>query len=435
MLVGRDNDELDEDDELDTTDKPANVPAGWRKPNRPPSNAAAARRFAGAKTAPDTGGGDPGDESDGSQREAMAFVDEMFDGAPPTSTTNAAEVEEQDQQALQLIQQVVLQIAARYASSGRNKIQHIFEDADFRRLLPAARVVDATTIDIGNGSLVDIVDRKAAPTSDTRGAQALLRDRLDGTLGGNTGAAPAGDGPVYDEALSAKMHAERKAAEEFAAKSAAGAGDYFTVPPAMAADMKARGVGGGLADLYKASRGQAIKLPTAYETMPFRPADQLVPQRPPQIELAEVTHQDLDQLWDWSRQDPNGVRDFLGNVPAHTQALYNWLYGVLTLQNEKRARINSIVVNRRLFGFVALMPIERPEGGEHRASVHLYLEPGVRGSLPQLLPALMQIAEVAEPGLTLMITTQRQEWARMLQGVGFSSSLVLTRRPRGGVKG
>jgi len=467
----------DEDDEQDAAParrhRANDVPPGWRKPAAgvPRANRDAARTFAnrganavGKPVAFDVGSvQDAGDENDAGTREAANFVDDMLDGVG-AGTSNAVDAND-EAAALAEIQEFVLTLASRYTGDGR--LKRLFEDPQFMRAFPNARVVDATTVDVGNGTLVDVVDRTVRPTA---GARSMLRDRMDAALTTSaraqvqeqvqqlldsalrdTGPQPPGApermrgiGAINDELRAAARERDQqvdvdKAAGDARYNQVMGAGDYMTVSPETARQIGGVGLGAtiraaaasgavGPYQVLAGNRGEPIRLPNG------QPAISYGAPPAPQLDLADVTHQDLDQLWDWTRSDPNGVRDFLGTLPAHTRALYDWLYGVLTLQENKRARINSIIVNRRLIGFVVLAPIDR-DSAEPKASVHLYLEPGVRGILPQLLPALLQVAEVAEPGVTLMIETRRQEWARILERVGFVSSLVLTRRPRYNSKG
>lgn len=472
MLGGGGDEDVDDDQDAAPARR-VKVPEGWRTPAAGGrANRDAARQFANrgganavTRRAPERpAAGDPGDENDAAARDAAGFVDDMLTaGASPGVA--AGHDANDEAQALQEIQDFVLELAAKYANAGDERARALLADAQFHRAFPNARIVDATTVDVGNGTLVDIVDRTVPPTP---AARAALRDRLDATLAGAGAAAiqrqveqliagvqsgtssesaglvgsgfvqPAAETAINDElrAKVAAMAAQggRAAAIPVVGGMSGGAhtpGDFWTLPPEMA-----RTIGGGLGAIAAGlSRGEPIRLPAADGLLRADagwPAARLVApamQAPPQLDLSDVTHQDLDQMWDWARQDPQGARDFMGTLPAHSRALYDWLYGMLTLQREQRARINSIILNRRLIGFVALAPIDRTSP-EPKASVHLYLEPSVRGILPQLLPALLQVAEVAEPGVTLMIETRRPEWARILERVGFTSSMVLTRRSR-----
>lgn len=392
MLQSRGNED-DEDAEDEPAPRRAKVPAGWKKSataKPPASNAAVARRFAGAPAAaPDPVENDVDDV-------------EGTDGA----TVEAAPDVDDEREAQKQIQEFVLELALKYPVAHR--LDLLFKDTQFVRAFPDAKPIDRTTVDVGNGTYVDIVDKSAPVTTAAAiGVKAQLRERMAAAMAGTTTTAP-----------------------EIATVVDAIVGDPAPVTPAPPVD--------GPMNLATppaswqsppAPRGVPVQLPVSQQWIPttqFQPPTFT----PPQIELADVTYQDVDQLWDWARHDGAGVREFIGLVPSSSKSLYDWLYGLLNLQQQRVARVHSIVANRRLVGFVVLLPIERPENKEHRATVHLYLEPGSRGALPTLLPSLMELAERVEPGVTLVVTTTRPEWSRMLQGVGFESSLILTRKPR-----
>jgi len=152
------------------------------------------------------------------------------------------------------------------------------------------------------------------------------------------------------------------------------------------------------------------------------------------LNLRPPSFGDVDRLWDWSRTDREDVMRFLGKIPTHSQELYEMVGLLQNAERQGLALFRTIVVeptNAHL-GFVMLHPIDRSPQRSPVAAVHLYLMPAARGSLPALLPSLMQLAERDAPGVALTVFAESPAWAKLLESAGFTPQLVLTRRATNG---
>lgn len=167
------------------------------------------------------------------------------------------------------------------------------------------------------------------------------------------------------------------------------------------------------------------------------PAPASAPASARPLDLRAVTYADLDRLWDWIRADVEGATRFLGAMPEHSQALFAWFQKLLDAERSGHALVRAIdgitavngLPSPMHIGFIMLNPLNRattPAIGQ----VHCYLSPSVQGSLPQLLPVLLDIAAEQEPTLTLVVGTTDYAFAKLLQPHGFHISIALTRPPR-----
>lgn len=149
------------------------------------------------------------------------------------------------------------------------------------------------------------------------------------------------------------------------------------------------------------------------------------------LELRQVTYEDLDRLWDWVRGDAEGARRFLPAVPANSHELTIFLRKMLEAENAGTALIRSIDIgnaaHRQHIGFIALNPISRTP--RLVGVVHCYLAPLAQGSLPQLLPHLLDVAAEQQPDMHLVVQTTDYAFARLLEPHGFQLSIALTRPP------
>lgn len=382
------------------------------------------------------------------------------DEDPPSEAIDTGAISE-EQAALRQMQTFVFSLTEKYPATA-DAMTLLFQDKQFTRAFPYARPVDGTTIDVGNGSLLDVVDPKrlastAAPGATFSGAAGQVRDRANAALGALHGASPLGtntgsndrdlpfgnnerplgDADVLDmlahvaphladdlkRGIVAREHDQQIAQEMSRVRDQQiherddRAGRNMGLGPTRPGE-----VSGGI--VSAASRGG---VPLSLDKLAPAPVPVWQPAENLRVDLGDVTYQDVDQFWDWIRMDQPSAREFMGDVPKSSAALMNWFAGVLVLAREQRARIQSILVNRRLAGFIMLYPIDRQEKGESRGTVHLYLEPAARGALPAILPPLLAIADQVEPGLTLLHSTTRTEWARVLKRAGFTVTLTLTR--------
>lgn len=175
-----------------------------------------------------------------------------------------------------------------------------------------------------------------------------------------------------------------------------------------------------------------VKLPP-----PSPPLQQLPPQpvaatQPASLTLDPVTYADLDRMWDWVREDNYGAKKFLGEMPEHSQALFAYMNRLLEAETKGTALIRAINVGGSSgvlhIGFIVLNPIV--QSAKPSAYVHCYLSPSAQGSLPALLPTLLDIANEQFPLLWLIVPTTDYALAKLLQPHGFRLTIALTRPPK-----
>lgn len=147
----------------------------------------------------------------------------------------------------------------------------------------------------------------------------------------------------------------------------------------------------------------------------------------PAMQLAPIDDGAIDRLWDWAREDREGVLNFLGFIPPNSRALFKWIENFQIIASKHMAWGQGICLAGELCGFVMLHPISTV-AGVLTGDCHLYLAKNLRGNLAQLLPLLMMEADRVIPNVSLRVVTARDdEWARLLRGVGFKTQIVLTR--------
>ena len=151
--------------------------------------------------------------------------------------------------------------------------------------------------------------------------------------------------------------------------------------------------------------------------------------------LEPVITEDVDRLWDWVREDSEGVSAFLGATFVNSRLLFTYVEKVAEQERKGNAAFYAIRENDALLGFVLLYPIVRPANENPVGTTHIYLEPKSRGRLPLILPMLMNEADRLAPGVNLCVITQRTEWTAMLESAGFKSHFVLTRTAKEGFNG
>ena len=149
--------------------------------------------------------------------------------------------------------------------------------------------------------------------------------------------------------------------------------------------------------------------------------------KPQGVILEPVITEDIDRLWDWAREDSDGVSAFLGATFANSRLLFTYFEQLAALERTGHAASYAIRENDALLGFVILRPIIKQANENPVGTTHIYLEPKSRGRLPSLLPAMMSEADRLAPGVNLCVITKRTEWAAMLESAGFKSHFVLTR--------
>lgn len=145
------------------------------------------------------------------------------------------------------------------------------------------------------------------------------------------------------------------------------------------------------------------------------------------VQLGAVDEKAIDQLWDWVREDTEGVFNYLGFVPQHSRALFKWIENFSLLAAKGLAWHQAIYAAGELIGFVMLHPVSKTAHAI-TGDCHIYLAINARGNLDTLLPMLMAEADRLIPNVSLRVVTARDdEWARLLRGVGFTTQIVLTR--------
>lgn len=141
------------------------------------------------------------------------------------------------------------------------------------------------------------------------------------------------------------------------------------------------------------------------------------------ISLDGVEDGDIDQLWDWVRQDQDKGLLFLGMVPQ----TYLQLRGRLEAFDEHLycVREQSLADDTTsLVGFVGLHPVK-----DNSAGCHMYLAPDHRGRASQLVPVLMGMAHDRYPGMDFRVVTEVEGLARLYEGVGFKKYFLLVWKP------
>lgn len=146
------------------------------------------------------------------------------------------------------------------------------------------------------------------------------------------------------------------------------------------------------------------------------------------VSLQVTTYEDIDQLWDWTRDDPQGVQSFLGLACKNSRELFTLIEKIVGQQQQGHAWFHSVREDGgALIGFVMLYPITRTEGHAPVGTAHIYLCPARQGQLQTLLTSILDEGDRLLPGMTFAVITTRDEWARILQSVGFERQIVLTR--------
>jgi len=146
----------------------------------------------------------------------------------------------------------------------------------------------------------------------------------------------------------------------------------------------------------------------------------------PALALTPSSIYDIDRLWDWCRDDPQGTHAFLGIAPEHSRHLQDHIGKLLTLESQGVAWLRTIHGEGTPIGFVSLLPVHRDVAAPY-GDAHCYLMPALQGHLPTLLPGILAEASRQEPTLTFRVFTPDYAFAKLLQPHGFALTIVLTR--------
>lgn len=141
-----------------------------------------------------------------------------------------------------------------------------------------------------------------------------------------------------------------------------------------------------------------------------------------------VSDEDIDRLWDWCREDAEGVKAFLGIEPKTSRDLFRGIERIQYLQmaNPPTSIIRTITRGTSLIGFVIISPIQRPQGQPPVGTVHLYLAMPERGHLSEIISGLLAAFDGEYEPMTLSVIANR-DWTPVLEPLGFVSQTVLTR--------
>lgn len=149
--------------------------------------------------------------------------------------------------------------------------------------------------------------------------------------------------------------------------------------------------------------------------------------RTPQVTLRPLTTEDVDQLWDWSRTDPEGVTACFGHVAKNSRDLFNGIGKLADMQTRGESWINAITRDAALIGFVLVAPIQRPANQPPVGTVHLYIAQGWRGEIAAVVTGMLDAFDQLHVPMTLSVIVNRPEWIAVLEPLGFTASTVLTR--------
>lgn len=146
------------------------------------------------------------------------------------------------------------------------------------------------------------------------------------------------------------------------------------------------------------------------------------------ITLRAITTEDVDQLWDWSRSDAEGVTAFLGRKLQNSRELFTAISRLAELERSGAAWMQSIVRDSALIGFVLVCPIQRSHDLPHPVgTVHIYVSQSERGDLQAIVQSMLDAYDGTYEPMTLSVIVNRPEWVAVLQPLGFEPSFVLTR--------
>lgn len=143
----------------------------------------------------------------------------------------------------------------------------------------------------------------------------------------------------------------------------------------------------------------------------------------PTVQLAQVTVEDIDQLWDWVRSDREGVASFLSATYQNSQAFFARIGQIIADEQSGTAFLRSVRDGDTLAGFVMLAPIING-----CATVHLYLTPKTPTKV------MTSVIEALPRNIQLMLVAPSAEFAAMFDQHGFTAKLVLTRPASEGAK-
>jgi hypothetical protein len=146
------------------------------------------------------------------------------------------------------------------------------------------------------------------------------------------------------------------------------------------------------------------------------------------VTLRPVSLEDIDHLWDWSREDAEGVKTFLGHQHKNSRDLFAAISRLADMEAQGTAWMQAITRGDALIGFVLIAPIQRPRNQPPVGAVHLYITVPERGDLDTIMSEMLQQFDATFPTpMTLSVIVTRPEWTRILAPLGFESATVLTR--------
>lgn len=142
--------------------------------------------------------------------------------------------------------------------------------------------------------------------------------------------------------------------------------------------------------------------------------------------------EDLDRLFFWNRQDPEGVKNFLGWSPKNSVDLHGWFQRMVQVITNGKGAIYSILradpAGEEHVGFIMLLPIVRTPGAAPVGTVHIFVDPARRGHFVDIVGGAVRDADKFAPGVTLFISPATAEMARLFERFGFVSGFHLVRK-------
>lgn len=141
--------------------------------------------------------------------------------------------------------------------------------------------------------------------------------------------------------------------------------------------------------------------------------------------LRPLVVEDVDQLWDWIRTEPDRAQPFFGEYLKSALALHQKMQHLMMLEQQGEAAVRAIVVQGTFIGLALLWPVNLKD---RIAQCHLYFAPPYRHIVPKLLGDLVTLGErLLPPGVRLAVYGNRDGWAELLTPLGFVAHTMLIR--------
>jgi hypothetical protein len=143
------------------------------------------------------------------------------------------------------------------------------------------------------------------------------------------------------------------------------------------------------------------------------------------LTLRPLLDEDVDQVWDWIRTEPDRAEPFFGEYFKSSLALHTKMRAMLQMESQSQALVRAIDWGEGygLCGLAIAWPINWKD---RLATLHLYLAPDVRHQAVDLLPELIAEGEALLPStMRLAVLSNRPGWQQLLEPLGFIAHTVL----------